>query len=110
MWVLVARCGAAQADPCPVTIVVLSRLMYRKGIDLLIAAIPRICERHADVHFVIGGDGPKRVELEQMREKHLLHQRVELCGAIRQGDARDVSSDSASAAMIIAQIMPQYVY
>jgi phosphatidylinositol glycan class A protein len=93
-----------------VTIVVLSRLMYRKGIDLLIATIPRICERHPDVHFVIGGDGPKRVELEQMREKHLLHQRVELCGAIRQGDARDVSSDSASAAMMIAQIMPQYVY
>ncbi|PWN46310.1 UDP-Glycosyltransferase/glycogen phosphorylase [Ceraceosorus guamensis] len=71
------------------TIVVLSRLMYRKGIDLLIASIPRICERHPDVRFVIGGDGPKRIELEQMRERYLLHERVELSGGIRQGDVRD---------------------
>ncbi len=34
--------------------VVLSRLMYRKGIDLLIAAIPRLCAAHKDLHFLIG--------------------------------------------------------
>ena len=37
-----------------VTIVVLSRLAYRKGIDLLVAAAPRICARFPHVHFVIG--------------------------------------------------------
>lgn len=73
------------------TIVVLSRLMYRKGIDLLIAAIPRLCAMHHDLHFLIGGDGPKRVELEQMREKYLIQERVELVGAVRQGDVRAVS-------------------
>ena len=36
-----------------------------------------------------GGDGPKRVELEQIRERFLLQDRVELCGAVRQGDVRD---------------------
>ncbi|CDS02103.1 related to SPT14-N-acetylglucosaminyltransferase [Sporisorium scitamineum] len=71
------------------TVVVLSRLMYRKGIDLLIAAIPRLCAAHPDLHFLIGGDGPKRVELEQMRERFLLQDRVELCGAVRQGEVRD---------------------
>ncbi|KAK0569553.1 Phosphatidylinositol N-acetylglucosaminyltransferase GPI3 subunit [Tilletia horrida] len=70
-----------------ITIVVLSRLMYRKGIDLLIAAIPRLCAEHEDIHFLIGGDGPKRVDLEQMREKYLLHDRVELVGAVRPSDA-----------------------
>ncbi|PWY99852.1 hypothetical protein BCV70DRAFT_200757 [Testicularia cyperi] len=70
------------------TVVVLSRLMYRKGIDLLIAAIPRICATHPDIHFLIGGDGPKRIELEQMRERHLLQDRVELCGAVRQGNVQ----------------------
>ena len=55
-----------------------SRLMYRKGIDLLLEAIPPLCEQHPDVRFVIGGDGPKYVELEQMRERHMLQDRVEL--------------------------------
>ena len=72
-------------------IVVLSRLMYRKGIDLLIAAIPRLCSMHPEVNFIIGGDGPKRVELEQMREKYTLQDRVEMCGAIRQSDVQNVS-------------------
>lgn len=37
-----------------VTIVVLSRFAYRKGIDLLIAAAPRICARWPQVRFVVG--------------------------------------------------------
>ena len=34
------------------------------------------------VHFVVGGDGPKRLALEEMRERHQLHERVELLGAV----------------------------
>lgn len=76
--------------PDRITIVVLSRLMYRKGIDLLLEAIPRICRLHPHVDFLIGGDGPKRVDLEQMRERHLfLIGRVSLVGAVRQGSVRD---------------------
>jgi phosphatidylinositol glycan class A protein len=37
-----------------VTIVVISRLVYRKGMDLLVAIIPKICARHPDVRFIIG--------------------------------------------------------
>lgn len=77
------RAGARE-----VTFVVLSRLMYRKGIDLLLGTIPRLCAEDADVRFVIGGDGPKMVELEQMREKHRLQDRVQLRGAVRQRDVR----------------------
>jgi glycosyltransferase involved in cell wall biosynthesis len=65
--------------------------MYRKGIDLLIAAIPRLCALHPNVYFIIGGEGPKRVELEQMRERFALHDRVEMCGSIRQGEVQNVS-------------------
>ncbi|EDP44331.1 hypothetical protein MGL_1728 [Malassezia globosa CBS 7966] len=71
-----------------ICVVVLSRLMYRKGIDLLLGAIPVLCERHSDIRFVIGGDGPKYVELEQMRERYMLQDRVELVGAVRQRDIR----------------------
>lgn len=43
------------ADPVlPATIVCVSRLAYRKGIDLLIAAIPLVCAANPKVRFIIG--------------------------------------------------------
>ncbi|PKI82272.1 phosphatidylinositol N-acetylglucosaminyltransferase [Malassezia vespertilionis] len=71
-----------------ICIVVLSRLVYRKGIDLLLFAIPRLCAMHPDVDFLIGGDGPKYVELEQMREKYMLQDRVVLVGAVPQREVQ----------------------
>ncbi|KAK7319655.1 hypothetical protein RJT34_04378 [Clitoria ternatea] len=65
-----------------IVIVVISRLVYRKGADLLVEVIPEVCRLHPNVHFIIGGDGPKRVRFEEMREKHCLQDRVELLGAI----------------------------
>jgi len=65
-----------------VNIVVLSRLVYRKGIDLLIKLIPYVCAKAPMVKFFIGGDGPKRILLEEMRERYQLHEQVELLGAI----------------------------
>ncbi|WWC70601.1 uncharacterized protein I206_104552 [Kwoniella pini CBS 10737] len=80
----------SKADPNYITIVVISRLVYRKGIDLLIASCPHICSLFPEVRFVVGGDGPKMVELEQMREKYQLQDRVELLGRVKPGDVRDV--------------------
>lgn len=77
-------------DPRFVTIVVMSRLVYRKGMDLLVAIIPKICDQHPNVRFLIAGDGPKRIEIEQMREKNQLHDRVELLGAIKHSEVRNV--------------------
>ena len=37
-----------------ITIVCVSRLVHRKGIDLLIGAMPKICAKYADVRFVVG--------------------------------------------------------
>lgn len=38
-----------------------------------------------------GGDGPKLIDLLQMREKHLLQDRIELLGAVRHSDVLSVS-------------------
>ena len=38
----------------PVTVVVVSRLVYRKGADLLAGLIPLLCHTHKDLHFIIG--------------------------------------------------------
>ncbi|CAJ1436683.1 unnamed protein product [Effrenium voratum] len=63
-----------------VTIVVVSRLTYRKGVDLLVGAVPEICRR------LIGGSGPKQLLLEEMIEED----RVELLGAVPHEDVQKV--------------------
>ncbi|KAJ8013441.1 hypothetical protein DPEC_G00053300 [Dallia pectoralis] len=73
-----------------ITIVVVSRLVYRKGIDLLGGIIPKLCLKHPDLHFLIGGEGPKRIVLEEVREKYQLHDRVRLLGALEHQDVRGV--------------------
>ncbi|KAI1382816.1 glycosyltransferase family 4 protein [Hypoxylon trugodes] len=71
-------------------IVVVSRLFYNKGTDLLTAAIPRILENHPNTRFIIGGSGPKAIELEQMIEQNVLQDKVEMLGSVRHENVRDV--------------------
>lgn len=42
------------------------------------------------MRFIVGGDGPKRVRLEEMREKHGLQDRVDMLGAVPHADVRSV--------------------
>ena len=53
--------------------------------------IPLICARFPSVHFIIGGDGPKKIILEEMRERYQLHDRVELLGAVPNAAVREAS-------------------
>ena len=82
-----------------VHIIVASRLVYRKGIDLLVSVIPKVCELFPKINFIIGiltlslhkvGDGPKRIDIEQMREKNVLQDRVRMVGALKHSEMRDV--------------------
>ncbi|KAH6779522.1 UDP-Glycosyltransferase superfamily protein [Perilla frutescens var. hirtella] len=73
-----------------IVIVVISRLVYRKGADLLVEVIPEVCRLHPNVRFIIGGDGPKRVRLEEMREKHSLQDRVDMLGAVPHAKVQSV--------------------
>ncbi|PFH62321.1 hypothetical protein XA68_14181 [Ophiocordyceps unilateralis] len=73
-----------------ITIVVISRLFYNKGTDLLTAAIPRILENQPNTRFIIAGSGPKSIDLEQMIETNVLQDRVEMLGPIRHEEVRDV--------------------
>lgn len=73
-----------------ITVVVISRLVYRKGIDLLGGIIAELCLKHPDLHFLIGGEGPKRIVLEEVREKYQLHDRVRLLGALEHREVRGV--------------------
>jgi len=68
---------------------VASRLVYRKGIDLLAGIIPRF-KNTPNVNFIIVGDGPKRDLLEEIREKTNMQDRVEMVGAVEHAKVRDV--------------------
>ncbi|PTU23160.1 hypothetical protein P175DRAFT_0475126 [Aspergillus ochraceoroseus IBT 24754] len=90
--------GSQEIQPVPrpispndiIYIVVISRLFYNKGTDLLIAAIPRILASHPNVRFIIAGSGPKAIDLEQMLERNVLQDKVEMLGSIRHEEVRDV--------------------
>ena len=68
----------------------MSRLVYRKGVDLLAQVIPKICAQHPDVQFLIGGDGPKRWLIEEVRERNLLQHRVTLLGSLEHSQVKHV--------------------
>lgn len=63
------------------TVVIVSRLVYRKGVDLMAGVIARLHDM-PDVHFLIGGDGPKRGLLEEVRERCNMQHRVTMLGAL----------------------------
>merc|ERR1719300_956118 len=83
--------------PDAVTVVIGSRLVYRKGVDLVVNVIPKICRkkfvskdgRQISVNFIIAGDGPKRILLEEMIERYRLQHRVEMLGELQQNQVRD---------------------
>lgn len=71
-------------------VVVVSRLVYRKGVDLLVGIVPQICNAFPAVDFIIGGDGGKRLDLEEMVERERLQDRVEFLGSVPHAHVRDV--------------------
>lgn len=73
-----------------VTVVVVSRLVYRKGVDLLVGIIPSICKAFPNIDFLIGGDGNKKLSLEEMVERERLQDRVEFLGFVPHKFVRDV--------------------
>ena len=73
-----------------VTIVVVSRLVYRKGIDLLVGVIPHVCAKYPKIKFLIGGEGPKRIIIEEVIERNRLQNQVTLLGPIKHDKVRDV--------------------
>jgi glycosyltransferase involved in cell wall biosynthesis len=62
-----------------ITVVVISRLVFRKGIDLLIEALPLIC-KDPRYRIIIVGDGPKKDEIEQKIDENDLHRSVTMLG------------------------------
>lgn len=80
----------AQRSADRITVVVISRLVYRKGVDLLVGIIPPICNYNGNVDFLIGGDGSKMLALLEMVERERLQDRVTFLGAVPHAQVRNV--------------------
>lgn len=56
------------------------RLVYEKGVQDLLAAVPRLRRRHPGLRVVIAGDGPHRDELVAQARQRRLGSAVTFCG------------------------------
>ncbi|MGW4500969.1 glycosyltransferase family 4 protein, partial [Micromonospora sp. NPDC004336] len=56
------------------------RLVYEKGVQHLVHAVPYLRERHPGLRVVIAGDGPYRTELEEEARRLALGQTVRFAG------------------------------
>ncbi|XP_075972365.1 phosphatidylinositol glycan anchor biosynthesis class A [Anticarsia gemmatalis] len=77
-------------DPNMITIVIVSRLVYRKGVDLMAAVIADMCPRYSNIRFIIGGDGPKMWLLQEIREKLGYQHKITLLGSLKHSEVRNV--------------------
>jgi phosphatidylinositol N-acetylglucosaminyltransferase subunit A len=73
-----------------IKVVVVSRLVYRKGVDLLVGIIPKICHAFDQVDFMVGGDGNKLLNLQEMVERERLQDRVSFLGAVPHSNVAQV--------------------
>lgn len=72
---------------------IVSRLVYRRGIDLLCQILAEACALDPDLQFTVVGDGPKRTELERVVRQEGLERRVALLGNLPHEDVVGVLDD-----------------
>src|SRR5204862_4106121 len=56
------------------------------GVDVLAAALPRICEASPDNRFLIIGDGVNKPKVDEVIARHGLEDRVHSAGRVPQAD------------------------
>jgi GalNAc-alpha-(1->4)-GalNAc-alpha-(1->3)-diNAcBac-PP-undecaprenol alpha-1,4-N-acetyl-D-galactosaminyltransferase len=71
------------ADPHRPWILSMGRLCPQKGYDLLIPAFAKLAARHPDWQLVILGEGADRAQLETLRDKLGMQDRIFLPGAVQ---------------------------
>ncbi len=69
-------------DETSSTIISLGRMVYKKGFDTLVAAIPLVIREHPNARFIIGGTGPVMDQLKQKVDEIGVSEYLDLPGRI----------------------------
>lgn len=69
-----------------VVVLAVGRLVYKKGMHVLIGAIPVIVKKHKNVKFIIVGDGDQRGELEALSKKLGVQRYLSMPGQIQRDE------------------------
>ncbi len=78
------------------------RLVYEKGVQDLLAAVPRLAAEHQGLRVVLAGDGPYKAELVDEIRRHRLHDTVTFTGFLGVGQLPAVMA--ATDAMVVPSI------
>lgn len=68
--------------PGPKTLLTVARLVPRKGIDTVLAALPQVLASYPDAHYVVVGSGPDESRLRSLVRQHGLDGKVRFVGAV----------------------------
>lgn len=60
----------------------ISRLVERKGVDMVLESLPQLIDKHPQLHYVVVGEGPYREKLELLVKKLVLENHVTFSGTI----------------------------
>lgn len=82
--------GAAVAEPPPLRILAVARLVEKKGLGVLVEACAKLKARGVDFRCEIVGKGAERPRLEALIREHALADHVSLLGARTQGEVLDL--------------------
>lgn len=78
----------------PVRLLTVGRLVQKKGHCYAIEAVADLVAAGRDIEYTIAGDGPLRLDLEQLADKHSLRDRVKFLGAVDQEQVRRLYRES----------------
>lgn len=63
-----------------------ARLVHRKGIDIVLRALPQIALEIPNVHYAVIGSGPERANLEHLAQELGLRERVTFLGRLDEAE------------------------
>jgi glycogen(starch) synthase len=78
------------------------RLVYEKGVQHILTALPRLRERHPGLRLVVAGDGPHRHELQEEARRLKLHRAVSFTGFLSERELPALMA--ATDAMVVPSI------
>lgn len=83
----------------PNSLVFVGRLVEKKGVEVLLRAMPAVLEQHPEAHLTIVGHGPERERLEKLAEFEDIVESVRFLGGKKHDELPALFRESAIAVM-----------